>query len=172
MSAARPPQRTRFRPERMLPVACIVAAAALLASELTTTFHFVPTGGEAECSQQAADRHSLALGVIALFAIGAVVVAVMGASRPAAISVAIAGLAALAMFLIVDLPDANSTGTLGEACAQLPYSLEAKAEPQAGFWLELAGALALTFCGALLATLTPAQLAGLRPRRGGTEERD
>jgi hypothetical protein len=149
----------------MLPVACIVAATVLVASEFTTTFHFVPTGGEAECSQQASDRHSLALGVIGLFAIGAVLVAVLGASRPAAISVAIAGLAALAVFGIVDLPDANSTGTLGDACAQLPFSLEAKAEPQAGFWLELAGALALTFCGAILATLTPAQLAGLRPRR-------
>jgi hypothetical protein len=157
----------------MLPVACIVAATVLVASEFTTTFHFVPTGGEAECSQQASDRHSLALGVIGLFAIGAVLVAVLGASRPAAISVAIAGLAALAVFGIVDLPDANSTGTLGDACAQLPFSLEAKAEPQAGFWLELAGALALTFCGAILATLTPAQLAGLRPRRrGGTDERN
>ena len=52
--------------------------------------------------------------MIALFAIGAVIVAVLGASRPAAISVAIAGLAALALFLIVDLPDANSVGTLGD----------------------------------------------------------
>ena len=41
--------------------------------------------------------------------------------------------------------------------------------PQAGFWLELAGAVALTFSGAILATLTPAQLATLRPRwLGGT----
>jgi len=87
VSAGRPPQRTRFHPERLLPFACIVAAVALFASELTTTFHFVPPGGEALCAQQASDRHHFALGVIALFAIGAVVVAILGASRPAAISV-------------------------------------------------------------------------------------
>ena len=122
---------------------------------------------------EASDRHHLALGVIALFAIGAVLVAVLGASRPAAISVAIAGVAALVLFLVVDLPDANSVGTLSNECASIPIQLdEAKAEPQTGFWLELAGAVALTFSGAILATLTPDQLAGLRPRwLGGTEQR-
>ena len=44
MSAGRPPPRTRFHPERLLPFACIAAAVALFASELTTTFHFVPPG--------------------------------------------------------------------------------------------------------------------------------
>jgi hypothetical protein len=166
VSAGRPPQRTRFHPERLLPFACIVAAVALFASELTTTFRFVPPGGEALCDQLASDRHHFALGVIALFAIGAVIVAVLGASRPAAISVLVAGLAALALFLIVDLPDANSTGTLGEECTSLPNQPdEAKAVPQTGFWLELAGAVALTFSGAILVTLTRDQLAGLRPRR-------
>jgi hypothetical protein len=169
VSAGRPPQRTRFHPERLLPFGCIAAAVALFASELTTTFHFVPPGGEALCAQQASDRHHFALGVIALFAIGAVVVAILGASRPAAISVAIAGLAALALFLIVDLPDANSVGTLANSCTPIPNPSPsgAKAVPQAGFWLELAGALALAFSGAILATLTPAQLATLRPRRLG-----
>jgi hypothetical protein len=170
VSADRPPQRTRFHPERLLPYACIAAAAALFASELTTTFQFVPTGGEPQCDQQAADRHHLALGVIALFAIGAVVVAVLGASRPAAMSVAIAGLSALLLFLIVDLPDANSVGTLGDTCTSLPSQFDAKAVPQTGFWLEMAAAVALTFSGAILATLTPDQLATLRPRwLGGTE---
>lgn len=172
MSPERPPPRTRFHPERLLPFACIAAALALLASELTTTFQLVPSGEQPLCEQQAADRHHLALGVIALFAIAAVVVAVLGASRPAAISVAIAGLAALGLFLIVDLPDANSIGTLGDECASLPNQLEeGKAEPQTGFWLEMVGALALTFSGAILATLTPAQLAGLRPRWLGRTSR-
>jgi len=167
VSSGRPRQRTRFHPERLLPLACIAAAVALFASEWTTTFHFVPPGGEALCAQQASDRHHFALGVIALFAIGAVVVAILGASRPAAISVAIAGLAALALFLIVDLPDANSVGTLGDSCTSIPNPQGAKAVPQAGFWLELASALALAFSGAILATLTPDQLATLRPRRLG-----
>ncbi len=173
MSAGRPPPRTRFHPERLLPYACIAAAVALLASEFTTTFHLVAPGEDAKCAVEASDRHHLGLGVIALFAIGAVLVAVLGASRPAAISVAIAGLAALALFLIVDLPDANSVGTLSNECASIPIQLEeAKAEPQTGFWLELAAAVALTFSGAILATLTPSQLASLRPRwLGGTEQR-
>ena len=174
MNAERPAPRTRFHPERLLPYACIAAALALLASEFTTTFHLVPPGEEARCAVEAADRHGLALGVIALFAIAAVLVAVFGASRPAAISVAIAGAAALALFLIVDLPDANSVGTLGDQCASDPRLLEdAEAVPQAGFWLEMAAAVALTFSGAILATLTPDQLATLRPRwLGGKEQRN
>ena len=120
VNAGRPAPRTRFHPERLLPYACIAAALALLASEFTTTFHLVPPGEEARCAVEASDRHHLALGVIALFAIGAVLVAVLGASRPAAIAVAIAGVAALLLFLVVDLPDANSVGTLGDECASNP----------------------------------------------------
>ena len=173
MSPDRPPRRSPFQhPERLLPFACIAAAAALFASELTATFRFIPPGGEALCTQQAADRHHFALGVLAIFAVGAVVVAVLGASKPAAMAVAVAGLVALLVFLIVDLPDANSVGTLGEQCTSIPSQFDAKAVPQAGFWLELAGALALAFSGAILATLTPNQLAALRPRRGRGAERD
>ena len=171
MRADRPPRRASFRPERLLPFACIAAGAALFASEWTTTFHFVPPGGEALCGQQASDRHHFALGVIALFAIGAVVVAVLGASKPAAISVAIAGLFALLLFLIVDLPDANSVGTLGDSCTSFATEFNAKAVPQAGFWLEMVSALALALSGAALATLTPDQLATLRPRRLGGPRR-
>ena len=64
------------------------------------------------CDLQAADRHHYALAVIALFAIVAVLVAVAGGSRPAAIAVAIAGVVALLLFLIVDLPKAKIVGTL------------------------------------------------------------
>jgi hypothetical protein len=166
VSADRPPRR-RFQPERLLPYTALVAAGALFASELTSTFHFVPSGGEPLCAQQAAGRHHFALGVIALFAIGAVLVAVLAASKPAAIAVVIAGLSALLLFLIVDLPDANSVGTVGDACTSLPGQFDAKAVPQAGFWLEMVAALALALSGAGLATLTPDQLAGLRPRRLG-----
>ena len=77
MSDRRPPPRTRFHPERLLPYACIVAALALFASELTITFQFSFPGGEPLCAQEAADRHEFAMGVIALFAIGAVIVAVL-----------------------------------------------------------------------------------------------
>ena len=157
------------RPERLLPFACIAAAGVLFASELMATFQFVPPGGQALCTQQAADRHHFALGVLAIFAVGAVIVAVLGASKPAAMSVAVAGVLALLLFLIVDLPDADNIGTLGSSCTSIPSQsfFDAKAVPQAGFWLEMVGALALALSGAALATLTPDQLATLRPRRLG-----
>jgi hypothetical protein len=170
VSPDRRPRRSRFQhPERLLPFACVAAAVALFASELTATFQFTAPGGEALCTQQAADRHHFALGVLAIFAVGAVIVAVLGASKPAAMAVAVAGLLALLLFLIVDLPDANNVGTLGDSCTSIPGQsfFDAKAVPQAGFWLEMASALALTLSGAALATLTPGQLATLRPRRLG-----
>jgi hypothetical protein len=147
---------------------CTAAAGALLASEFMTTFEL--TGADlassnTTCTLDAADRHHFALGVLAIFAVVALIVAVMGPSKPAAIGVAIAGVIALVLFLIVDLPDANSTGTLPDSCTTVPGSLlVGKAEPQAGFWLELVGAVALAISGIALATLSPSQLAALRPR--------
>jgi len=172
------PDRVRFsRPERLLPLACIAAALAMLASEFMTVFQLTPSGGEPLCSLQAADRHHFALGVLAIFAIVAVIVAVLLASKPAALAVGIAGGLALLLFLIVDLPDAGNVGTLSGCSATTAGSFfDAKADPQAGFWLELVGALALALSGAALATLSTEQLAELRPRwlnrlgRGGGSE--
>ena len=62
------------------------------------------------------------------------------ASKPAAIAVAVAGVIALLLFLLVDLPDANAVGTLDDARQSF---FDAEAVPQGGFCLELVGALAL-----------------------------
>ncbi len=165
-----PPRRQRrsLRPERLLPFACIAAALALLASEFMTTFEL--TGADlpssnTPCTLEAASRHHFALGVLAIFAIVATVVAVMSGSKPAAIGVAVAGVLAVLLFLVIDLPDANSVGTLPDSCTTEPGSLlDGKALPRAGFWLELVGSVALALSGLILATLTPPQLAALRPR--------
>jgi hypothetical protein len=170
VSPDRAARRTRFeRPERLLPFACIAGAGVLFASELMTTFQFVPPGGQPLCTQQAADRHHFALGVLAIFAVAAVIVAVLGASKPAAIAVAVCGVAALLLFVVLDLPKVDNLGTVGDSCGSIASQTfsEAKAVPQAGFWLEMVGALALALSGAALATLTPDQLATLRPRRLG-----
>jgi hypothetical protein len=163
---------SRFRPERLLPLACVVAAGALFASELMTTFQLTDPGGLGQCSLQGADRHQFALGVLAIFAAGAVIVAVVWGSKPAAMAVAIAGLLALLLFLTIDLPKANNVGTL-EGCSPMTNEslVDAKAVPQAGFWLEMVGALALALSGAALATLSPEQLAGLRPRSRAAADR-
>jgi hypothetical protein len=143
----------------------------LFASEFMTTFQLTQgdlASGNATCTVGAAGRHHFALGVLAIFAVLALIVAVLLASKPAAMGVAIAGLLALLLFLVIDLPDANNVGTLADSCTTVPGSLlDAKAVPQAGFWLEMVGALALALSGAALATLTPDQLATLRPRRLG-----
>lgn len=151
---------------RLLPLACIFAAVALFASELMAMFEFIPPGGEALCDQGAGDRHSNAQMVLAGCAVIATVFAVYGGSRPAAISVAVFGMLALLIFLISDLRVVNATGSLSESCGAAGQVFpDAEAVPQGGFWLELVGALALAVTGIALATLTPEQLAGLRPPR-------
>jgi hypothetical protein len=149
---------------RLLPLACILAAVCLFASELMTAFEFTPPGGEAFCDQIAGDRHANAQMVIAVFAIAATLIAVYSGSRPAAIAVGVMGGLALLIFLISDLRVVNATGSLNDSCAGETFST-AEAVPQGGFWLEMLGALALAVTGITLATLTPEQLAGLRPRR-------
>ncbi len=146
---------------RLLPIACIAAAVLLFASELMTTFEFTPPGAEPLADQGGADRHGNALALLAAFAIGAVLVAVFAASKPAAIAVAASGGISLLVFLLVDLPDANAVGTLNDA--RQSY-FDAEAVPQGGFFLEMIGALLLTITGVALATLTPEQLDSLRPR--------
>ena len=101
-----------------------------------TTFEFTPPGGEALDSQGGADRHGNALAVIAVFAIGALALAVLTASKPAATAVAVSGVIALLVFLLVDLPDANAVGTLNDARESF---FDAEAVPQGGFWLEMVG---------------------------------
>jgi hypothetical protein len=149
----------------VLPLACIVSALALLASEFMTTFELVsqPAPGGALCSIEAADRHHDAIAVIAIFAVIAVLVAVLAGSRPAAIAVAAAGIGALLVFALVDLPKANDVGTISATCNAV--SQDAKALPQAGFWLELVAGFALTVSGIALATLDSEQLRALRPGR-------
>jgi hypothetical protein len=165
------------RPERLLPLACVASAACLFASELMTTFQFTPPGAEPLCAQDAVSRHHYALAVLAVFAVGALIAALVWGSKPAAIAVAVAGVVALLVFLTVDLPKANNVGTLGSCSPSTTENFfEAKAVPQAGFWLEMIGALGLALSGAALATLTGEQVGALRPRwltgRWWTERRE
>jgi hypothetical protein len=168
VSTDRRPLASRIsRPERLLPFACIAGAATLFASEFMTTFQLSegPLGsGNPLCNLDAASRHHFALGILAIFAVLFVVVAVVWGSKPAAVAVGIAGVLALLLFLIIDLPKANNVGSISSACDLAGQGFDAKALPQAGFWLEMVGALALALSGVALATLSPEQLATMRPR--------
>ncbi|MGH2964831.1 MAG: hypothetical protein ACRDMH_05555 [Solirubrobacterales bacterium] len=155
---------------RLLPLACVVSAVILGVSERMTTFQLVAGAqgnGASLCNLEAAERHHYALAVLAAFAILAVIVAVLGASRPAAVAVPIAGLLALLLFGIVDLPKANDVGSISGVCDLADLGIDAKAVPEAGFWLEMVGAVALTLSGAALAMLNSLQLRALRPRWHG-----
>ena len=141
------------RTEMLLALACAAGAAALGASEFMDTFEFVPPGGEAvdvPGSAEAAERHNYALLVLAVFALGALLAALLTGSQIAYFAVAAAGVIALLIFLVGDLPDANKIGTIDD---ERQSFVDAKAEPQAGFWLELVGSLVLAVCGIALATL-------------------
>jgi hypothetical protein len=142
---------SKLRAEHLLPLACAGGCALLAASEFMNTFKLNGPGPTPEAVQTASDQHHYALLVLAGFALIALVIAVVAGSKPAATAVAICGIGALLIFLLIDLPDAGKVGTISNFT-------QAKANPQTGFWLELAGALVLAICGGALATLNSDQL--------------
>lgn len=162
---------TATRLERLLPWACILSAAVLFASELMAMFEFTPPGAEPLSEQLSRDRHGNAMFVISVFAIILTLATVLAGSRPAALGVAVMGVIALLVFLVIDLPDAGQIGTLDDARQSF---IDAEAVPRSGFWLEMLGALGLALSGGALATMTPEQLASLRGRffRKGTPKRE
>jgi hypothetical protein len=158
---------TAGRLERLLPWACVLSAGVLFASELMTLFELTPRGAEPLDDVLARDQHGNAMFVVAGFAIILTLIAVWAGSRPAALGVAVMGLIALLIFLIVDLPDAGQVGTLDDARQSF---IDAEAVPQGGFWLEMLGALGLALSGGALATMSSEQLESLRGKffRRGT----
>jgi hypothetical protein len=150
-----------FRPERLLPLACIGGAAILTASQFMHIFELNSAGPTARAVIDSADQHWYAMAVLGVFAGCATIGAVASGSKPLAASVAAAGGAALLLFLLIDLPDAGKTGNISDPTLSF---VTAKADPQGGFWLELIGALILTVCGGAMATLSSDQLRDLFPR--------
>jgi len=146
------------RTETLLLLACAAAAAMLGASQFMDIFHLTPPGGEALTAIDASDQHGYAMLVLAIFALILIVGVIAYRGQPlgqiAAVALAVCGVVALLIFLIGDLPDLNKTGTLDDPRQSF---IDAKAQAQAGFWLELIGALVLTICGAALATLRPGE---------------
>jgi hypothetical protein len=148
------------RTEALLVLACAAAAGMLAASQFINLFELTPPGGEALGEVKADDQHGYATLIVAVLSLVLLVVA-LGArteslTQGASFGVAVCGVIALLIFLVIDLPDAGSIGALDD-----DSFIDAKAEPVAGFWLELAGSLVLAGCGAGLATLrrndSPAQ---------------
>jgi hypothetical protein len=141
------------------------------ASQFTDLFHLTPPGGEALTAIDAADQHGYATLVLAIFALILIVVAIAARGQPlgqiAAVAIAVSGGVALLIFLIGDLPDLNKTGTLDDPRQSF---IDAKAQAETGFWLELIGSLVLTVCGAALATIRPSEQEPLDAHGGRSHE--
>ena len=119
-----------------------LGALLLLLAEFSTLYEVraitaVVPGG----SKTAGANHLYALIPIALLALLMAWGAVLGGSRPAALAVAVLGLAALLVVLVQDLPVVTDEGLLAETYES------AKASPQTGFYLETLGAVVLLLSG-------------------------
>jgi len=146
LTVPRPPPAVTAAIVRFGPLVLLGAAVvALVAAEFSTLREIkavtaVPEGG----TTSGGAHHGYALAVVALAALPMGFGAFRGESRPAALALVVLGVVALAIVLIIDLPSLNETGLIGRT-----YDL-AEAHPSTGFWLELAGAIALTASGLLL----------------------
>ena len=150
--------------ETILPFVIVLGAIVLIVSEFMVAFEFTPPGGEPLDDQTSADRHNYAMLILAAGAVIAMIVALATGARPAAYAVAGFGAVALLIFLVADLPDA---GKLGDLSDPIRGFASARAEPQAGFWLEAIGAVTLAIGGGAFATLSAEQLRGPLARAPG-----
>jgi hypothetical protein len=130
----------------------LAGAGLLLAAEFATLYDVrvvtaVPEGG----SFSAGGHHGYAQAVIAVGIVVMAIGAVIGGSRPAAVAVLVLAAGALAIALLVDLPDVHETGLIGRT-----YDA-AVAEPRAGLYLEIAGGCAALLGAALILVARPAR---------------
>ena len=128
----------------------LAGAGLLVAAELSTLYEVrvgtaVPEGG----SFSGGRHHGYALAMIATGIVAMTVAGVLLGSRPAALAVLVLALSALAIALLIDLPDVHETGLLGRA-----YEA-ARAEPRAGLYLELGGGCTALIGGALILLARP-----------------
>ena len=158
------------RAELILPLTILAGAVLLGISEFMVTFELTPPGAEPLDQLTAADRHSYAMLILAAFAVGSMMIAVGTGLRAFAFAAAGFGVAALLIFLIVDLPDAGKLGTLG-GDSEFTFST-AEAVPQTGFLLEAVGSVVLGLATVAFATLRSDQLQAPLARFGrGREEK-
>lgn len=142
-------------------IAVAVAGALLLIVSDFQTLYEITVGTVVKRSVAGHDQHSFGMALIGLAALAMAYGCAAGSRARSAATAAVAalGVAALLIALLVDLPDVNSTGLVG----QLYES--AAAGPKSGFYLETLGAVALIFSGVSMLAL-----GGSRGSRRGTRE--
>lgn len=137
------------------PLLLAVVGAVLLGLMEVVTVVQVTVGSGVADTLDGADRHGIAPALLALCALGLAWVVYGGRGRGGAVLVGIAGLGllglvVLGLWALGDLPDIGDTGPVG------PSGLQGRAGTGAGFWLELAAAIALLgSAGWSLAAIAP-----------------
>jgi hypothetical protein len=156
-------------PGRAAVVAALAAAIALGASQWSD-YHEVSVGtaqysGVEQIAppppverERAGDAHSWAMIPIAAAALVATIAAALGRRRVALVLLPL-GLLAIAIALIVDVPQG-----LDEGSAALAYE-GARASLLDGFWAQIAAAAVLSVCGVLLPAALRRTEPRLKPRR-------
>jgi hypothetical protein len=129
----------------MIAFLALLGASLLILAEFLDLYR-VQRGVVLVREQTGGDHHSYALLVAGVAAIAARLVAHATGSWPPAAAAATLGLLALLVVVFGDLPDANSSGLTADARL-------AEADPAAGLWVELAGAILTTTAGAALALM-------------------
>jgi hypothetical protein len=117
----------------------VVGGVLLCLTEVTTVVE-ISVGAAVRAHQSGQDQHGLALLLLGVLALPLAWLATSARGGPvlaALAGLALLGLAALGLWALGDLPDTGRSGTFGLR------SEPATAGPGLGFWLELAGALAL-----------------------------
>ena len=123
-----------------------LGALLLIVAEFTTLYrvHAVPSGSVVR-SVASGSNHSYALIPIALLALFLTAAFRQGGGRVALVGIGLAGIAALLIALLGDLPDARHGGVLGSAARGY---VDARAKPSAGLYMETLGAIILiATCG-------------------------
>jgi hypothetical protein len=128
----------------------VVAGLLMIVAEFSTIASVDVASGSCEvindsspeiadrCELSGLERHGGALILLGLVAVAMAVGAGVGRSRPAATALIVIGVVVLAITLLIDLPETDETGAIGQNFEG------AEASAELGFYLELvAGLLAL-----------------------------
>jgi hypothetical protein len=126
----------------------VVGGLLLMYAETLDLYRIVTPGGAtsnaAGSIQSGADQHTWALGIIGVVIAAAALLARSARQRLPAWAAAVMAAIALGIVLVGDIPDVTSSG--------LTTEIETgEAEPRAGFWVELVGAIVALSGAAALA---------------------
>jgi hypothetical protein len=127
-------------------LALTLAACLLLAVAEFTDLNHIEILTVTRSGVGVGGHHGYALLIIGVVA-AAMALGAWRGSRPAAFAVAVLGVAALLIVLIVDAPDVDATGLYGRNYEQ------ARAVADTGFRLETIGAILLLFAGVVTSVL-------------------